>query len=40
MIKNDEPDGCPYVVANGDYLDLQIYEVLEIDMVDEKQGDI
>lgn len=38
MVKNDgEPGGGPFVVDNGDYLDLQICEKAEIDMSDEEK---
>lgn len=41
MVKNEgEPGGGPYIVDNGDYLDLQICEASEIDMNDEKQINI
>ena len=37
MVKNQgEPGGGPFVVDNGDYLDLQICETSEIDMNDEE----
>lgn len=38
VVKNEgEPGGGPYVVDNGDYLDLQICETSEIDMNNEEQ---
>lgn len=41
VVKNEgEPGGGPYIVDNGDYLDLQICEASEIDMNDEKQVNI
>lgn len=35
-----EPGGGPYVVDNGDYLDLQICEKSEIDLADDEQVEI
>lgn len=41
VVKNEgEPGGGPYIVDNGDYLDLQICEASEIDMNDEQQVEI
>ena len=41
MVKNQgEPGGGPFVVDNGDYLDLQICEMSEINVEDEKVGEI
>src|SRR5699024_3383956 len=41
VVKNTgEPGGGPFVVDNGDYLDLQICETSEIDMEDSKQVEI
>src|SRR5699024_3130606 len=38
VVKNEgEPGGGPFVVDNGDYLDLQICETSEIDQEDEEQ---
>lgn len=41
MVKNEgEPGGGPFVVDNGDYLDLQICESVEIDLMDSKCKEI
>lgn len=41
VVKNEgEPGSGPYIVDNGDYLDLQICEASEIDMNDEQQVEI
>jgi len=41
VVKNEgEPGGGPYVVDNGDYLDLQICEKSEIDLTNDKQVEI
>lgn len=41
VVKNEgEPGGGPFVVDNGDYLDLQICETSEIDMNNEEQVEI
>lgn len=36
----DEPGGGPYIVDNGEYLDLQICEASELDMNDAQQLEI
>lgn len=41
VVKNQgEPGGGPFVVDNGDYLDLQICEMAEIDLKDEEKAAI
>ncbi|SFQ27091.1 protein of unknown function [Desemzia incerta] len=41
MVKNSgEPGGGPFVVDNGDYLDLQICEKAEINLADEEKQEI
>lgn len=41
VVKNEgEPGGGPFVVDNGDYLDLQICETSELNLADEEQVEI